>query len=221
MTETKTNTNGGFTKICDMFFTKSAQRDYDQTPDVSKARWAEIKKKFPHFPANDDIGAARKEALLRLPAWAEEWAAATFLSDPRDAIMVSLIVNIVVICVPLSILLWKYPSHWLGVATWVFKLIAFLQRFILMMHYSEHRRLFKAPYHAVGKHLLNFGISPFLGIPCGMYRLHHVVMHHVENNFFETDLSSTEAFDRGNFFHFLQYYANYLTCVLMLPVWAY
>jgi hypothetical protein len=95
------------------------------------------------------------------------------------------------------------------------------QRFILMMHYSEHRRLFKDPYHSIGKHLLNFAISPFIGIPCGFYRLHHVVMHHVENNFFESDLSSTEMYQRDNFFHFLHYVAKYFTCVLLLPLWAY
>jgi len=196
-------------------------RHYDETPGVSKERWAEIKKKFPHFPDNDDINAIRKETFIRLPAFLEDWAVKTFLQDPRDAIMLSLIVNIVLTCGPATFLLYLYPSHWMGVATWTFKLAMWLQRFILMMHYAEHRRLFKAPYHSMGKHLLNFVISPFLGIPCGLYRLHHVVMHHVENNFFETDLSSTEMYQRDSPLHFLHYYLTYLTCIIMLPIWAY
>lgn len=188
---------------------------------MSKARWAEIKKKFPHFPDNEDIGANRHEAFIRLPAFLEDWAVKTFLQDPRDAIMVSLILNIVFSTVPLTIVLYMYPSHWLGLAVWLFKLGMWLQRFILMMHYSEHRRLFKDPYHSLGKHLLNCGMSPFLGIPPGFYRLHHVVMHHVENNFFETDLSSTEAYQRDSFCHFLHYYVTYLGCIFKLPLWAY
>ena len=89
-----------------------------------------------------------------------------------------------------------------------------------MMHYSEHRRLFKDPYHYLGRHLLNFVISPFMGIPPGFYRLHHVVMHHVENNFFEGDLSSTEMYQRDNFFHFLHYVGKYFCLVILLPIWS-
>lgn len=145
----------------------------------------------------------------------------TFLHDKRDAIMISTILNIVFFNVPLTLLLWHQPSHWLGLAIYGQKILFWLQRFILMMHYSEHRRLFKDPYHSVGKHLLNFVISPFIGIPPGFYRLHHVVMHHVENNFFESDLSSTEMYQRDNFFHFLHYVGNYFACLILLPLWAY
>jgi len=191
-----------------------------ETPSVSKERWAEIKKKFPHFPDNEDIGATRKETFFRLPAFLEDWAVKTFLQDPRDAIMVSLILNIVLTCGPSIVLLYLYPSHWLGALTWTFKALFWLQRFILMMHYAEHRRLFKAPYHVLGKHLLNFVISPFLQSLVA-YTVHHVVMHHVENNFFETDLSSTEMYQRDSLFHFMHYYSQYLCCVFMLPIWAY
>jgi len=62
--------------------------------------------------------------------------------------------------------------------------------------------------------------APFIGIPPGFYRLHHVYMHHVENNFFETDLSSTEMYQRDSKLHFLHYVYNYLTCVFKLPYWA-
>merc|ERR1711937_895803 len=97
-----------------------------------------------------------------------------------------------------------------------------IQRFILMMHYSEHRRLFKDPYHYLGKHLLNFVIAPFMGIPPGFYRLHHVVMHHVENNYMgeDHDLSSTEEYQRDNFFHFLCYWGKFFSCLIRLPLWS-
>lgn len=89
-----------------------------------------------------------------------------------------------------------------------------------MLHYCEHRRLFKDPYHYMGKHMLNFFMCPFFGIPPGFYRLHHVYMHHVENNFFEEDLSSTEPYQRDSFLNYLHYYWTYITLIIKLPLWA-
>jgi len=134
--------------------------------------------------------------------------------------MLSTLLNIIFLNIPLTIVLWHRPSHWLGFFIYLFKVVFWLQRFILMMHYSEHRRMFKDPYHYLGKHLLNFVISPFIGIPPGFYRLHHVVMHHVENNFFEGDLSSTEMYQRDNFLHFLHYVFKFFGCIFVLPIWA-
>ena len=57
------------------------------------------------------------------------------------------------------------------------------QRFILAMHYSTHRRLFKPSFFGT---LFNRSIitviAPFFGIPSNTYFLHHLVMHHVDNN---------------------------------------
>lgn len=168
-----------------------------------------------------DMKTARKETFLRLPKGIEDWAVKTFLHDPRDAIMVSLTLNIVLTTIPLGMVLFYRPSHCLGCAVLVFKFFMFLQRFILLLHYCEHRRLFKNPYHALGKHFLNFAVSPFFGIPPGMYRLHHIIMHHVENNICPEDMSSTEKFRRGEVSSFLQYYGNYIRSIFLLPKWAY
>ena len=194
--------------------------EYDKTTDVSAETWAHIKKNHPHFPPLTDITGVRREAFLRLPKGLEDVLVKTLLKDPRDAIMISLILNILFTIVPLSILLFLYPSHWLGATTLAFKFFMWIQRFILMMHYSEHRPLFKQPYHSVGKYLLNFAVCPFLGIPPGFYRLHHVVMHHIENNVFDEDLSSTEPYQRDNFLHFLIYFFRYWTHLFLLPVYA-
>jgi len=45
-------------------------------------------------------------------------------------------------------------------------------------------------------------------------------MHHIENNVFNEDLSSTEGYQRDNFFHFLIYYFRYFSHMLLLPVYA-
>ena len=63
-------------------------------------------------------------------------------------------------------------------------------------------------------------MCPFIGVPPGFYRLHHVVMHHIENNVFNDDMSSTEPYQRDSFLHFLHYFAKYWTCLLLLPVYA-
>ena len=173
---------------------KYENRNYDNCPDVSEERWTEIQKKFPHFPRLRDISANRREAFIRLPKSIEDTLVKTFLQDPRDAIMISVTLNIILTVGPLTALLWYRPFHLLGFCLAFLKTFMWLQRFMLMMHYSEHRRLFKDPYHSVGKHMMNFFMSPFMGLAPGAYRLHHVIMHHVENNYFEQDLSSTEPY---------------------------
>jgi len=47
-------------------------------------------------------------------------------------------------------------------------------------------------------------LSPLFGVPSGAYRLHHVVMHHVEDNAAGWDLSSTEAFQRDSLAAFVR-----------------
>ena len=95
---------------------------------------------------NKDIEGTRKEAFVRLPCFAEDWLVQNMLEDPRDAVMASLIVNILCTTVPLTVLLWHRPSHLLGACSMGFSLFMYMQRFILMMHYAEHRKLFKKPY---------------------------------------------------------------------------
>lgn len=194
--------------------------DKDALPHVSAAREVELRKKFPHLPAFKDLYESRKEAFLRFPAL-ENWCAKNLLYDSRDGIMVSLILNIWMCAVPMIVLLYKYPSHWLGFCVYMCNFVLWLQRFILMMHYSEHRQLFKAgSLHLVGQYLLPVAMCPIFGIPPGMYHLHHVAMHHVENNVFNEDLSSTEPYQRDNFGHFVIYYLRYYTHLILLPVYA-
>lgn len=46
-------------------------------------------------------------------------------------------------------------------------------------------------------------LAPLLGVPPGMYRLHHCIMHHSGNNRWSLDASSTERYQRDNPLHFL------------------
>lgn len=45
-------------------------------------------------------------------------------------------------------------------------------------------------------------LAPLYGVPPGTYRLHHVIMHHVEDNKAGWDLSATECYQRDSLAHF-------------------
>ena len=66
------------------------------------------------------------------------------LRDP-NTVMLSTIVNILATTVPLAALLWVYPSHLLGIFNIVFNVAMWMERYILCLHYAEHRTLFEAP----------------------------------------------------------------------------
>ena len=96
----------------------------------------------------------------------------------------------------------------------------FLQRFILCLHYSEHRRIFKKQYAFLNGYLQNV-VAPFMGMPSGMYNLHHVVMHHKENNIMPWDLSSTEPYQRDSILHWLHYLFRFMVGAWVeLPYYA-
>lgn len=186
---------------------------------VSPERMEEIRKNFPHLPEIKDLTAPRNEFVIKLPNFLEKICAKHMLRDPRDTVMLSTIANILATTVPLAALLWVYPSHLLGIFNIVFNVAMWMERYILCLHYAEHRTLFKAPF-TLGNYILPCFVAPFFGIPLGMYPAHHVVMHHIENNGAD-DLSSTELYQRDNFLHFLHYWAKYFLCTLLLPVYTF
>jgi len=65
-------------------------------------------------------------------------------------------------------------------------------------------------------------LCPLFGLSCGCYRTHHIVMHHVENNVFPYDVSSTMQYQRDNIFHFLCYWMRYLFAIwIQLPYYTF
>ena len=199
---------------------KTLQQKIDgMTTQVSKERMDEIAIEFPHLPEIKDLTAPRNEYMLRLPRSLERWVVDTMMKDPRDAAMLSTMANILMTTLPLAALLFVYPSHLLGVAIVAFNLITWMERYILMLHYAEHRGIFVNKYW-MGNKILPWILAPFFGIPPGMYPLHHVVMHHIENNVFNEDLSSTEPYQRDKFTHFLHYWAKYFASLYGLPLYA-
>eukprot|EP00899_Mesostigma_viride_P003359 jgi/Mesvir1/13023/Mv06020-RA.1 len=169
-----------------------------------------------------DTTSRRQEYLFPCPGFLERYFL-PMMNDTRDLIMVHLLFNITMISVPFAITLYILPnvSHLLGLAYFVAHYVIFLERFILLLHYSEHRKIFK-PTSLVGRLLNGYSpylLSPLFGVPSGVYRVHHVIMHHIENNEKSYDLSSTEPYQRDNLLHFLLYLARYVFAIWVELPW--
>ncbi|EKX47855.1 hypothetical protein GUITHDRAFT_69166 [Guillardia theta CCMP2712] len=142
----------------------------------------------------------------------------TLLIDERDLPMALAFFNIIVTTLPAAAAVFYLQSHVFGLLYVVTNLITYQERFILGLHYSSHRAIFK--YSALNL-IPPYLLSPFFGIPSGIYYLHHCVMHHVENNVFPYDVSSTEPFQRDNFGHLIFYWLRFLIAIWFeLPYYA-
>ncbi len=100
------------------------------------------------------------------------------------------------------------PIYW---AAWGFGLV---DRFILMLHCTSHRALYKDRRL---NHVIPWMIGPFFGQTPESYFAHHMGMHHPENNLRE-DLSSTIAYQRDSVRGWLHYFFSFL--VVGLPLLA-
>jgi len=143
--------------------------------------------------------------------------------------MLDLLFNITVMVLPSAVFQFFLPKFlqpyavWTGLLHIALVYVLFIQRFILCLHYSEHKRLFKpGSVFTALHHYAPYILCPAFGIPSGCYRLHHVVMHHLEDNIFPMDLSSTMPYQRDNFLHFLHYWLRFALAVhFELPYYAY
>ncbi|KAL6781577.1 hypothetical protein ACKKBF_B08580 [Auxenochlorella protothecoides x Auxenochlorella symbiontica] len=159
--------------------------------------------------AESDTVAGRQEYLWRPPPFVVNWLRRSLVEE-RDLPAAFMLLNLATTTLPAALLLWSTGcrSHLLGAAYLILTYAAFLQRFMLTLHFTEHRPLFKPGYR-----LLNLVapliLAPLLGVPPGMYRLHHCIMHHSGNNRWSLDASSTERYQRDNPLHFLMYWARF------------
>ncbi|MEM9190681.1 MAG: fatty acid desaturase [Myxococcota bacterium] len=93
------------------------------------------------------------------------------------------------------------PFYW---AVWA---LVFLDRFILMLHCTSHRMLYKKKYKWMNQ-IIPWAIGPFFGETPETYFVHHMGMHHPENNL-EGDLSSTIRYQRDKFTHWVRYFCRF------------
>ncbi len=92
------------------------------------------------------------------------------------------------------------PLYWAG---WG---LGFVDRFILMLHCTSHRMLFRDKRLNL---VIPWVVGPFFGQTPETYYAHHMAMHHPENNL-HTDLSTTMPYQRDSLAGWLHYFISFL-----------
>jgi fatty acid desaturase len=136
------------------------------------------------------------------------------LNDPRDLPFVRLLLGCLIVATSGFALIFSGAYFWWLVpvyfAVWG---VGFLDRFILMLHCTSHRPLFKPRYRSLNL-VIPWLVGPFFGETPESYFAHHMGMHHPENNL-ERDLSSTMRYRRDSFAGWLHYVGRFLTVGLV------
>ena len=129
-----------------------------------------------------------------------------FLNNKRDVPFIFLSIKITCIIVPFALYLFLNKNvHWAFYLIYLALIfIFFLGPFILMLHNTCHRKLFKKQYSYLIKYIHWF-LGGFFGQTPETYFYHHIAMHHAENNL-EEDLSSTMKYRRDS----IRGFSNYL-----------
>lgn len=135
------------------------------------------------------------------------------MPDPRDLPFVRLTLAMTVVLLPCALAVFVLPQ-WLGFSTWFLALPywallfgVFFDKYILMLHNTSHRRLFKREWRWLAK-WITWVVGPLAGESPETYFTHHILMHHAEGNL-PRDLSSTMWYRRDSFGHWLLYFLRF------------
>ena len=138
----------------------------------------------------------------------------SLICDERDLPFIWLSLQMTLTILPAAALVFAFPEYavYAAVPYWGLVFLGFLDRYMLMLHNTSHRRLFKRKYNP-----LNKWISWVLAIFCGQtpntYFIHHLTMHHAEGNL-PKDLSSTMKYQRDSAFDFARYFLRFFFLIL-------
>ncbi|TMI65879.1 MAG: fatty acid desaturase [Bacteroidetes bacterium] len=137
-----------------------------------------------------------------------------YINDPRDLPFIHLLTAIHILVLPAAVIL--YTPLLQGWYWWLLYLpyfyvsqLYFKGRFGLMLHCISHRKFFKKGYVWINDWIV-WAICPFFGHTPETYFVHHMAMHHVENNM-PDDGSSTLRYQRDSLWGFIQYVSRFLT----------
>ncbi len=130
------------------------------------------------------------------------------INDPRDLPFVYLILQCSLVA-GLGISLFFVDTYfwWFAVGYWGLWGVWVMDRFILMLHCTSHRILFKREYRVFNR-IVPWVLSPFFGETPETYFTHHMGMHHPENNM-HSDLSTTLPYQRDRLIHWLHYFGKF------------
>lgn len=132
-----------------------------------------------------------------------------YIRDERDLPFIYTSLKLSAFVFPMAVLLfWPGMFRWWIAAIYLVVVLGMnLGRFILMLHNTSHRTLFKRKYRALN-HYVPWVLGPFFGETPDTYYVHHVLMHHAENNL-DRDLSCTMRYQRDSFFGFMHYFLRF------------
>lgn len=142
------------------------------------------------------------------------WAVG-LIRDERDLPFLRLMALHTLVQIPLGLALFVPGvfAWWLGALYLVLTFTVFFDRFILMLHNTSHRVLFKKQHKWMNQ-CIPWVIGPFCGQTPETYFAHHMGMHHSEANL-EADLSTTMPYQRDSFVHFLRYFGRFFAFSLI------
>ena len=138
-----------------------------------------------------------------------------FIRDERDLPFAYLSLKMTFLAIPVAIFLFipGMFNWWIAVPYVALNLSFGMGPYVLMLHNTSHRKLFKSQYDFMNKYI-PWVLGPLYGESPETYFGHHIGMHHPENNL-EGDLSSTMPYQRdslkdfGRYFHRFLFYALY------------
>ncbi len=145
---------------------------------------------------------------------AVERLALRFINDERDLPFVWLCLSMTVLLVPMTVAMF-WPGvfrWWMAPIYWAVLFGLFFDRYILMLHNTSHRRLFKRKYGFLNNYI-PWVLGPFCGESPETYFVHHITMHHAEGNM-PKDLSSTMRFQRDSALDFARYFLRFFFFIL-------
>jgi fatty acid desaturase len=136
-----------------------------------------------------------------------------YINDKRDLPFIHLLTAIHIFVIPAAIILYTpllQGWYWwlLYIPYFYVSQMYFKGRFGLMLHCISHRKLFAKGYTWLYNYTIWF-VCPFFGHTPETYFVHHMAMHHVENNQ-EDDASSTMKYKRDSLVDYLKYVGRFL-----------
>ncbi|HEY1869694.1 MAG TPA: fatty acid desaturase [Chitinophagaceae bacterium] len=150
------------------------------------------------------------EKPIRLTSYQKFWL--KYIHDKRDLPFIRLLTIVHLTIVPVAILLFTpFLGRWwwpVAIVYFYFSQFYFKGSFGLMLHCICHRKFFKPKSKFLDKYLYWF-VCPLFGHLGESYHIHHMGMHHIENNM-PDDTSSTMGYTRDSFRDFMRYWLKFI-----------
>ncbi len=133
------------------------------------------------------------------------------MADPRDIPLAQRAIWFAAVVVPVALTLYALPTPLtlaLAIPYWAALFVVWGARITLLLHVVVHRPIFRRDLTQLNR-FIPWVVAPFLGhTPTGFY-IHHIGMHHAENNEFG-DLSCTLPFRRDHIGDWMLYAGRFL-----------